>query len=142
MRHRRSQRPTRQQGRPSDEDAVVVVVDVDPQGSREQAAQVADHLRGLVDGVAHQNSPVGDPARCQGEAWIGQPVGLVDPSTPAHEDVFDHHVELAASPAQIGQGVVLHDLDAELVEVEPAPRCASSSRSTAELPRTGGKGGI
>ncbi len=26
--------------------------------------------------------------------------------------------------------------------IEPAPRCASSSRSTAELPRTGGKGGI
>ena len=26
--------------------------------------------------------------------------------------------------------------------IEPAPRCVSSSRSTAELPRIGGKGGI
>ncbi len=112
-----AQRARVEGGGPGREDAVVVVLDLDPHQPREARAQRPRDAGRFVQRVADQQ-PAGAQARGrEGVAGLGDPLRLVHGVAMADEDVLEDRVVAPPVAAQEGLRVVDVHLDAERVEL-------------------------
>lgn len=119
--HRRAQRTRIESRRAGDENAVVVVLHLDPEQAGKAASQGRRHRGRLVEGIGHQQSTPGQQPRGQIEPRMRQPIGFADLVPSAHENVVHHQVEGARLRAEHRPGILDAHFDIQGIEVEMRP---------------------